>query len=118
MVDVNEQVKDLLEQGIGGVTVKFQYPDSFNNLPVVTYYTISQRGSSAYDNIVAARNNTIVIDIWADYPKTCADLSKKINELMSGDGWYHEWEMDVPNTDSSVKHRTMRFTKIFNLQEE
>ena len=118
MVDVNEQVKNLLEQGLDGTPVKYQYPDSFNNLPVVTYYTLSQRGSFAFDNIVAMRNSTIVIDIWADYPKMCADLSAKINKLMIGDGWYHEMEMDVPNPDSSVKHKTMRITKSFDLEEE
>lgn len=117
MVDVNEQVKNLLEQ-LDGITVKYQYPDSFNKLPVVTYYTLSQRGSASYDNIVAARNNTIVIDIWADYPKQTVALSVKINKLMLSDGWYHEMEMDVPNPDNSVKHRTMRFTKIFDLEEE
>lgn len=112
MVDVNEQVKNLLEKGLD-TAVKYQYPDSFNNLPVVTYYTLSQRGDFAYDNTVIDRKSTIVIDIWADYPKQCAELAEKINALMSNDNWYHEFEADMPNTDSSVKHRVIRFSKSF-----
>lgn len=117
MVDVNEQIKNLLEYGLNDITVAYQYPNDFNNLPVVTYYTLTQRGSFAFDNLVTERRNTMQIDIWADYPKICAELSEKINKLMLKDGWYHEMEMDVPNTDSRVKHRTMRFTKTFEMEE-
>ncbi len=116
MADVNKEVKDLLEKGLDGVTVAYQYPNDFNNLPVVTYYTLLQKGSFAYDNMTASRSSTVVLDIWADYPKICAEIAEEINALMSGGGWYHEFERDVPNTDSSVKHKTMRFTKIFDYE--
>lgn len=118
MAKVNEQVKNLLENGLDGVTVRYQYPDDFANLPVVTYYTLTRRGSFGYDNTVVSNTHTMVIDIWANYPKESEELNEKINTLMSGDGWYHEMEMDVPNPDPKVKHRTIRFTKIFELNKE
>lgn len=118
MAKVNEQVKNLLENGLDGVTVRYQYPEDFNTLPVVTYYTLTRQGSFAYDNEVASNDHTMCIDIWADYPKQCEELSKKIKEIMLGNGWYIEFEKDIPNPDPSVKHRTIQFEKTFYSEEE
>ena len=40
-------------------------------------------------------------------------LVLKVYKLLTDNEYYHEMTMDVPNPDDkSIKHKTMRFTKV------
>ena len=96
MFDIGLELRDILKQ-IDGVSVCFAYPDNFNKLPAIAYYTLT----------------TVQIDIYADYPQTCFELSERVYKLLTDNEYYHEMTMDVPNPDDkSIKHKTMRFTKV------
>lgn len=112
MVDANAEVRKILNK-LHNVTVTYQYPKSFKKLPAVSYYTLTEQGSAAYDNRAVMQDSTIQIDIWADMPKQCTDISMNIYTLLAADDWCQEMVMDVPNPDGDVYHRTMRFVKTF-----
>ena len=40
------------------------------------------------------------------------ELSEKVYKLLTDNEYYHEMTMDVPNPDTSIKHKTMRFVKV------
>ena len=41
------------------------------------------------------------------------ELSERVYKLLTDNEYYHEMTMDVPNPDDkSIKHKTMRFTKV------
>lgn len=116
MFDIGLELRDILKQ-IDGVSVCFAYPDNFNKLPAIAYYTLTDKGSMSYDNTVVTNDTTVQIDIYADYPQTCFELSERVYKLLTDNEYYHEMTMDVPNPDDkSIKHRTMRFTKVVEFQ--
>lgn len=112
MFDIGLELRDILKQ-IDGVSVCFAYPDNFNKLPAIAYYTLTDKGSMSYDNTVVTNDTTVQIDIYADYPQTCFELSERVYKLLTDNEYYHDMTMDVPNPDDkSIKHKTMRFTKV------
>ena len=44
MFDIGLELRDILKQ-IDGVSVCFAYPDNFNKLPAIAYYTLTDKGS-------------------------------------------------------------------------
>mgnify|MGYP003274518518 FL=1 len=48
MFDIGLELRDILKQ-IDGVSVCFAYPDNFNKLPAIAYYTLTDKGSMSYD---------------------------------------------------------------------
>lgn len=113
MLDINimaEKVLSALD-----CSVVFQYPEEFTSLPAVSYYTVTEKGGFYADNIECIQEGYIQTDIWAKNPSECGELSVRVNELMTNDGWHREFSMDIPRKDETVYHRTMRFKKYFQL---
>ena len=104
MIDINAEA----EKSLSDVKCKavFQYPKNFNNLPIISYYTVTECGGFYADNDESIQDGHIQIDIWAEIPKECSDLAAEVNEVMS---------MDVPENDKKIYHKTMRFQKYFTL---
>ena len=113
MIDINAEA----EQSLGDVKCKavFQYPKNFNNLPIISYYTVTECGGFYADNDESIQDGHIQIDIWAEIPKECSDLAAEVNEVMTKDSWVREMSMDVPENDKKIYHKTMRFQKYFTL---
>ena len=82
MFDIGLELRDILKQ-IDDVSVCFAYPDNFNKLPAIAYYTLTDKGSMSYDNTVFTNDTTVQIDIYADYPQTCFELSEKVYKLLT-----------------------------------
>ena len=87
MYDINLELRDILKQ-IDGVNVCFAYPDNFNKLPAIAYYTLTDKGSMSYDNTVVTNDTTVQIDIYADYPQTCFELSERVYKLLTDNEYY------------------------------
>lgn len=110
-MDINEDAeKSLLKTGYN---VVFQYPQCFSKLPIISFYTLNEHGTAAYDNLEAFRDGTIEVDIWARTPKECSRAAAEVRSVMQSDGWNELFSMDVPREKDSVYHRTMRLTKSF-----
>ena len=113
MMDINAEA----EKSLSYVKCKavFQYPKNFNNLPIISYYTVTECGGFYADNDESIQDGHIQIDIWAEIPKECSDLAAEVNEVMTKDSWVREMSMDVPENDKKIYHKTMRFQKYFTL---
>lgn len=115
MIDVNaEAEKTLLNLDC---RVEYYYPKKFNDLPVVSFYNLTEKPDFSSDNEEDIQSGTVVVDVWADNPQDCGNIGLQVNKLMKSDGWEREFSRDIePN--GGVYHRTMRFTKFFILEEE
>lgn len=113
MIDVNVEAEKSLSKL--GCSVVYQYPESFSAMPVVSYYNLTECGAFYTDNSECIQNGYIQIDVWADTPHECGNLSIRINDVMNTDGWTREMSMDVPKNNDKIYHRTMRFQKYFNI---
>lgn len=112
MVDINAEAEKTLSKL--DCKIEYYYPEKFNDLPIVSFYNLTERPDFTSDNEEDIQSGTVVIDIWSDNPADCGSIGLKVNEVMKADGWNREFSRDLPKTDD-VYHRTMRYTKIFNL---
>lgn len=113
MIDVNAEAEKTLSALNCKIT--YYYPENFNDLPVVSFYNLTERADFSTDNKEDIQSGTVQIDIWADEPSQCGEISLKVNEVMTEDSWNREFSMDIKPNDG-VYHRTMRFTKFFVLK--
>ena len=115
-MDINKDAeKSLLKTGY---TVVFQYPQSFSQLPTISFYTANEHGSVSYDNVEAFRDASVAVDIWAKTPKECGRIYEEVRSIMALDGWCENFSADVPKGEDRVYHRTMRLIKSFYTDEE
>ena len=112
MADANEEVRRVLKS-VSGIPVVYRYPKELYELPTVSYYTLSERGEFARDNIVTDRISTVQLDIWGASGKECTDTAAAIYAAMTENGWHHAHEAVVANPDKAEYHRTARYTKTF-----
>ncbi|MBQ8301505.1 MAG: hypothetical protein IJX57_06035 [Clostridia bacterium] len=112
MIDVNAEAEKTLSKL--DRKVEYYYPEKFNDMPVVSFYNLTEQPDFISDNEEDIQSGTVVVDIWSDNPADCGNIGLKVNEVMTADAWHREFSRDLPPTDG-IYHRTMRFTKIFSL---
>ena len=110
MIDVNEIVEPILA-GVGP-PVCYQYPERFNSLPVISFYSLSDTAGFQADNQEWAQKARVQVDIWADRAADAGRVGVEVDRVMQAEGWTRELAADLPKqTDDRIYHRTMRFAK-------
>ncbi len=115
MIDVNAEAEKTLSKL--DCKIEYYYPEDFNDLPVVSFYNLTETPDFSTDNEEDIQSGTVVVDIWSDTPSDCGSIGLEVNKVMTADGWSREFSRDLGKKDG-VYHRTMRFTKYFNCEEE
>lgn len=115
MIDVNAEAEKTLSKL--DCKVEYYYPEKFNDLPVVSFYNLTERPDFSTDNKEDIQSGTVVVDIWSDKSDECGNIGLKVNKVMTADGWNREFSRDL-GKQNGIYHKTMRFTKYFILQEE
>lgn len=113
MVDINTEAKKVLSAL--DCKVVYQYPEVFTEESVISYYNLTERGAFYADNRECIQDGYVQVDVWSKIPKECADISIRVNDAMTADGWTREMSMDIPKKNEKLYHRTMRFQKYFTL---
>lgn len=113
-MDINEEAEKALKRT--GYNVVFNYPQSFSELPVISFYTLKERGETAYDNREYFREGTMAADIWAKSPKETAEIYKTVKGAMTEDNWTEILAADIPRGSKGVYHRSVRFVKNFYIE--
>lgn len=113
-MDINEEAEKSLKKT--GVNVVFQYPQSFSVLPIISFYTLDERGTAAYDNREYFRDGTINADIWAKSPSETGLIYRKVCEVLKNDGWSEVLAADVPRGGKNIYHRAVQFVKSFYIE--
>ncbi|MGN0149011.1 MAG: hypothetical protein ACI4C7_02010 [Clostridia bacterium] len=112
MRDINLELKKSLEDL--SCKLVYQHPDGFNELPVVSFYNLTESVSLAYDNEEQLQDGVMQLDIWAKLPAECGSIAIEINRLLTKDGWCRQFSMDIPKQNGErAYHRTMRYIKTF-----
>lgn len=112
MIDINAEAEKTLSALDCKIT--YYYPENFNNLPVVSFYNLTEKPDFSSDNEEDIQSGCVVVDIWADDPSQCGKIGLQVNDVMTADNWCREFSRDLPR-DGDIYHRTMRFQKNFVL---
>ncbi len=113
MTDVNAEAEKTLSKL--DYTVEYYYPKKFNDLPVISFYNLTENPDFSADNNEVVQSGCVVVDIWADEPSDCGKIAVEVNDVMTADNWSREFSRDLPPDNSGVHHKTMRFSKDFLL---
>lgn len=115
MIDVNAEAEKTLSALDCKIT--YYYPDEFNDLPIISFYSLTEAPDFSADNTEVIQSGCVAVDIWADEPSQCGKISLQVNNIMTADGWQREFSRDL-GRQNGIYHKTMRFCKIFNIIEE
>lgn len=117
MIDVNAYVYKLLSTdatilSIVGTTshVFFGYPNSFQVLPIVSFYELNQGTSLSKDNQPAVWETFFQIDVWTNNAGTTA-LAQAVDNVMTSNFFDCEYSSDTPEPDSKLRHRVLRYRR-------
>lgn len=83
----------------------------WSKMPCVTYYELDNSESDGADDEEYSSALAIKADVWG---KTSSEVSKiaiKVVEKMKELDYKRTLYLDVPNMNSKIKHKTMRFEK-------
>lgn len=114
MIDVNSEAEKTLSALNCSIT--YYYPEKFNDLPIVSFYNLTERPDFSSDNDEDIQSGTVQVDIWTSEPSQCGKIGIEVNKVMTADGWGREFSRDLGN-QNGVYHKTMRFTKYFIVTE-
>lgn len=110
MIDVNRIAESLLSQV--GVPIFYNYPERFNETPVISFYNLSDTAGFHADCDEWAQVARVQVDIWADRAKDTGSIGIDVDRVMQAEGWTREYAADMPKqTDQQLFHRTLRFAK-------
>lgn len=108
---INKEVEEIL--GGLGVRAVYSSPAECGELPCISYYMLTEKGSFACDNEEVMTDASVQIDIWADEGYKCGSIALDVNSAMREHGYRRELSMDIPKGDDGIYHRTMRFIKSY-----
>ncbi len=109
MVDVNEEVRELLEL-IPGINIYFLSPPEKSKLPAATYFESATAEGFRADSREWYQKSAAQIDVWATTPRETAELAILVNAVMQEGGWYRNISRDM-GRDGKVYRKNMLFTK-------
>lgn len=104
MYDIKPKINQLLGEIVGEDNISDSYPESFENLPKISFY--EQDNKDVYKLKKEYMTEIVVqIDIW--HNRSTGALAQQVNEKMNSIGFRRDFMRDIP--DPSIKHKTMRY---------
>lgn len=91
------------------------YPDSFTTFPVLAYSEINSRNLEFFDNVALSDEVTFQVDLFHTASTTA--IAKLINSILEPLLFTRDFSQDVPNTDSKIYHRVMRYRRAFTADD-
>lgn len=92
--------------------VYFFYPESFQTLPCVSYYEITNRETARVDDEEYASEIEIVVDIYDNSSSTLSSIAISVNTAMQGLGFKRTASRDMYEQDTGIYHKNMKFTQV------
>jgi len=92
----------------------FEYPQTFESLPLITYTEVDQHDGDTADNQPYAWRVIMQVDVWVDRASgTTTTLSGLVADRMQALGFSLSYSSDVPDPDERILHKVLRFAGAF-----
>ena len=103
MISLSEQIYGILKTIPDVKQVSFFYPQSWAELPAVTFYEQQNQEYARVDNGHEYLTEVAYqVDIWAKTPEDCLRIAAQANDKLREIGLKREY-------DNGIHHKTMRF---------
>lgn len=90
----------------------------WSKLPCATYYELDNSESESADDEEYSSALVIKADAWGKSSSEVSKLAMQVVAKMKELGYKRTLYLDVPDLNSKIKHKTMRFEKEEILEEE
>lgn len=90
----------------------------WSKLPCVTYMELQNEPAEDADDEEYSSALAIKADAWGKSSSEVSKLAMQVVAKMKEIGYKRTLYLDVPDLNSKIKHKTMRFEKIEILEEE
>lgn len=108
MISLSEQIYGILKTVSDAKQVSFFYPQSWTELPAVTFYEQQNQEYARVDNGHEYLTEVAYqIDVWAKTPEDCLKIATQVNDRLREIGLKREFSADL--YDNGIHHKTMRF---------
>lgn len=84
----------------------------WSKLPCVTYYELDNSEADSADDEEYSSSLIIKADVWGKSSSEVSKLAMQVVEKMKELDYKRTLYLDVPDMNSKIKHKTMRFEKI------
>lgn len=110
MISKKEEIVTALET----IAETYQFhPDTFNTLPLISFYEIDNSEAQHADNEEIASRLEYVIDIWSNTSTT--SLTNQVNTKMQELGFKRTKCTDMYEKDTKIRHTHMKFSANFTI---
>ena len=96
--------------------IVYDYPNSFEIMPLVTYKELNQPHGTFGDDVPTNVESYIEIDVWNDDNGT-TDIAKAIDVIMIALFYACEYNAPVPEPDTKLRHRVMRYRRQIDAED-
>lgn len=107
-LETKKEAKQVCEEG----------NQDWSKLPCVTYMELQNEPAEDADDEEYSSALAIKADAWGKSSSEVSKLAMQVVEKMKEIGYKRTLYLDVPDLNSKIKHKTMRFEKIEILEEE
>jgi len=99
---------------LGGASkIVYMYPNDFNAMPVLCYQELNQNAvDGGYkDNFAVSYDTDIQIDVWTANNISTSAISIAASSVMEGLLFNLDSAIDVPDPDTKLQHKVLRFSR-------
>lgn len=115
---VYNKLKELVTEHVAGQVCEEGSQD-WSKLPCVTYYELQNEPSDYVEEDQEYSSAlSIKADVWGKSSSEVSRVSMQVVSKMKELGYERTFYLDVPDTESNIKHKSLRFEKIEFLEEE
>lgn len=83
----------------------------WSKLPCITYYELDNSEADSADDEEYSSSLIIKADVWGKTSSEVSKLAMQVVTRMKELGYKRTLYLDVPDMNSKIKHKTMRFEK-------
>lgn len=117
-VDVEKKLYNILSNAGLGVEVVPESPDRNYTLPCVTYREVSQEEEAKTFCVTGANDrmalSTVDVNVYVDDASRPNTLALAVYTVMDANGFDMDASINITDTESRLKGREMRFSRLAN----
>jgi len=113
-MNVKEKTYKALKSGFLETSVSYFYPQSFNHLPAISYYEISQKPFIFADDEEYLLESQIAVSIWGVSSEVLKEMGDMASETMKKAGFTKVETKESYDKDNRIYEQTHMFKIIFN----
>lgn len=92
--------------------LQFYYPQSFNELPVVTYAETNQPTTEYTDDAELGAESSLEFHVWTAPNVSTSPIIKELDRVLRSYLFNRDFSADFQEADTRINHRVLRYRRM------